>query len=304
MKPETPYLINSISEHHRILGLEKPKHPLISVVNYGDIKSYTDERLKLKSYNFYTVSIKKGFVGKMKYGQQYYDFDEGVMVFLSPKQVIAAELSETIKLSGWSLLIHPDFIQPYALSKKIKEYGFFSYAVNEALHLSPEEEEMVETTMKNIRLEYDKPIDHYSQDIIVSQIELLLNYCNRFYNRQFITRKKVNNDLLVQLEDILSDYFDKGKVKELGLPTVQDISAQLHISPTYLSDMLRSVTGRNAQQHITDKLMERAKELLSTTSLSISEIAYQLGYGYPQSFNKLFKNKTNLSPLEFRASFN
>jgi len=183
-------------------------------------------------------------------------------------------------------------------------YGFFSYAVHEALHLSEEEEKEIEAIMKNIRRECDKTIDNYSQDIIVSQIELLLNYCNRYYNRQFITRKKANNDLLIQLEEILSSYFEQELTQELGLPTVQYLSAQLSVSPTYLSDMLRSVTGRNAQQHITEKLIEKAKEMLTTTPLSISEIAYKLGYEYPQSFNKLFKNKTKISPLEYRASFN
>jgi len=304
MKNEAPFMINSISEFHRLLGIEKPKHPLISVVNYEDVKTFSDQRLKSKSYNFFSVSIKKEFTGKMKYGQQYYDFDEGVLVAHSPRQVITSEIPDEMKLSGWSLLFHPDFIQPYSLAKKIKEYGYFSYAVHEALHLSDEEEKEVEAIMKNIRKEYDKTIDNYSQDIIVSQIELLLNYCNRYYNRQFIVRKKANNDLLIQFEETLSSYFDHELTQELGLPTVQYISEQLNISPTYLSDMLRSVTGRNAKQHITEKLIGKAKEMLTTTPLSISEIAYKLGYEHPQSFNKLFKNKTNLSPLEFRVSFN
>jgi AraC-like DNA-binding protein len=201
-------------------------------------------------------------------------------------------------------VIHPDFIQNYSLSKNIKGYGYFSYAVNEALHLSEKEEIMVSAIMQNIKQEYHSVIDNYSQDVIVSQIELLLNYANRFYNRQFITRKNAGNDLLTKMEALLEEYFSGNQVQEFGLPSVQYIAGQLNISPNYLSDMLRSLTGQSTQQHIQAKLIEKAKTILSTTSLSVSEIAYQLGFEYPQSFSKLFKNKTNISPLEFRHNFN
>ncbi len=300
----SPYLINSISDLHRILGLPKPTHPLVSVINFEDIKCFADESLTSIIYNFYSICIKKDFKGKMKYGQNYYDFDEGVMTFFSPGQVISTEITDDMALSGWWLVVHPDFIRNYPSFQTIKDRGYFSYAVNEALHLSEKEEAMVASIMRNIEQEYRSVIDNYSQDVIVSHIELLLNYANRFYNRQFITRKTASNDLLVRLEKLLSDYFSGNNMQQSGLPTVQYISSQLNVSPNYLSDMLRTITGQSTQHHIHNKLIEKAKEILSTTSLSVSEIAYQLGFEYPQSFSKLFKSKTNVSPLEFRHSFN
>lgn len=298
-----PYLIESISELHRLLKLGKPEHPLVSVINFEETSCYSDEKLRSVAYNFYCIALKKNFDGKMKYGQNYYDFDGGVMTFFSPGQVVTTDIDPARKISGWWLVVHPDFLRNYTLSKKIKEYGYFSYAVNEALHLSEKEEAMIDTTMNNIREEYCSVIDHFSQDVIVSHIELLLNYCNRYYKRQFITRKAVNSDLLVKVEEILTTYFKGEKVRESGLPSVQYIADQLNISSNYLSDMLRNLTGQSAQQHIHNKVIENAKEILTSTSLSVSEIAYHLGFEYPQSFNKLFKSKTNVSPLEFRTSF-
>jgi len=299
----SPFIINSVSELHRLLGLPKPGHPLVSAIDLSEIKEIPgDEKLKVVGFNFYSICIKRNFKGKLKYGQNYYDFDEGVMSFFSPGQIVSAVLDD-IALSGWWLVVHPDFIRNYPLGKVIKDYGYFSYAVNEALHLSGKEETMIELLLENIAQEYRSAIDNYSQDVIVSHIELLLNYCNRFYNRQFITRKNASNDLLSNLETLLSDYFNTDKVQKMGLPTVQYISDQLHVSPSYLKDMLKMLTGQNTQQHIHNKLIEKAKEMLTTTPLSVSEIAYQLGFAYPQSFNKLFKGKTNVSPLDFRASF-
>jgi len=294
------YTINSISDLHRLLGLPKPLHPLVSVINLAEIKCYPDTSIKSWLYNFYSVCIKKDFKGKLKYGQNYYDFDEGVITFFSPRQVISTEMDDP-SLSGIWLVFHPDFIRNYPLAKIIKAYGYFSYAVNEALHLSEKEEAMITSIMKNIEQEYYSNIDNFSQDVIISHIELILNYANRFYNRQFITRKTASHDLLIKLEVLLEDYFDK---RHPGLPTVQYISGKLNVSPNYLSDLLRSITGQSTQQHIQNKLIEKAKEILTTTSLSVSEIAYQLGFEYPQSFSKLFKNKTQVSPLEFRHSFN
>jgi AraC family transcriptional activator of pobA len=299
-----PYTIDSISELHRLLSLPKPTHPLVSVVNFEEIKCFTDANLKSVVYNFYSICIKKDFKGKLKYGQNNYDFDEGVMTFFSPGQVLTTEMTEDISLSGMWLVIHPDFIRNYPLSKTIKGFGYFSYAVNEALHLSEKEEYMIMGIMQNIEQEYVSIIDGNSQDVIISHIELLLNYCNRFYNRQFITRKSAGSDLLVKMEVLLSEFFSNEQKHGAGLPTVQYVSEQLHISPNYLSDMLRNITGQSTQQHIQDKLIEKAKEILTTTSLSVSEIAYQLGFEYPQSFSKLFKSKTQQSPLEFRHSFN
>lgn len=306
MKKEVhvPYTIHSLSEMHRLLKIPKPEHPLVSFVDLSKISCHFDDNLKSVVYDFYTVCIKKGFTGKMRYGQNFYDFDEGVMTFMSPGQVISTEVSVDTSVYGAMLVIHPDFIQNYPLAKNIKDYGYFSYAVNEALHLSDKEETMIRNIMQNIEQEYLSSIDAFSQDVMISHIELLLNYCNRFYNRQFITRKNANSTLLTKLETLLSDYFESDKVQQFGLPTVAYISEELNVSSNYLSDMLRSLTGQSTQHHIHNKIIEKAKELLTTTSLSVSEMAYQLGFEYPQSFNKLFKSKTNLSPLEYRSSFN
>ena len=212
--------------------------------------------------------------------------------------------TDDTEYKGHTLLIHPDFLRNYPLGKSIKNYGFFSYSANESLHLSDKEKAIVLNIFKNIEDELASNIDDFSQDVIIAQIELLLSYSNRFYKRQFITRKAASNDLLVTLENLLNDYFNKETALMKGLPTVQYLAEQLNVSTHYLSDMLRSLTGQNAQQHIHNKLIEKAKEILSISNLSVAEIAYQLGFEHPQSFNKLFKSKTNLSPLEFRQSFN
>ncbi|RDC62752.1 helix-turn-helix domain-containing protein [Adhaeribacter pallidiroseus] len=299
-----PYVIHSVSEAHRLLGLPKPEHPLVSMVDLSSLRDTCHQLVGSYVYSFYSICIKKDFNGKLKYGQNFYDFDEGIMTFFSPGQVISTDAAEEVALNGWWLLIDPDFIRNYPLAKKIKEYNFFSYAVSEALHLSEKEEVMIAGIMQNIEQEYRSAIDTFSQDVMISHIELLLNYANRFYNRQFITRKNANTDLLVKLEDLLNEYFEKNRSLVFGLPTVQYISEQLNVSPNYLSDVLRTQTGQSTQLHIQNKVLEKAKEILTTTSLSVSEIAYQLGFEYPQSFNKLFKTKMKVSPLVFRNSFN
>lgn len=304
MKNNLHHNFNSISELHSSLKLKKPSNPLVSVVNLGDLDSENSISPETITNNFYAIFLKKNFDGKIKYGQQYYDFDNGTMTFYSPKQRITIEDYEHSKLEGWMLVFHSDFIQNYPLAKRIKEYGFFSYAANEALHCSNKEEEVISNVMQNLKDEIEKSIDNFTQDVIVSHIDLLLNYCNRFYNRQFITRKPANNDTLIRLENLLNDYFNSDDLISKGLPTVQQVAEQLNVSSNYLSDMLRSITGQTTQQHIHNKLIEKAKELLTTTNLSVSEIAYYLGFEYPQSFNKLFKKKTDISPLEFRQSFN
>lgn len=298
----SPQTVNSISEWHRLFSMPKPEHPLISLVHHADVLGVSEELRRGFVINFFIVSIKKSFKGKMRYGKNYYDFDEGTMSFVSPGQVIAVDDDESRDCTGWSLMFHPDFIRNYPLTKNIKNYGFFSYDINEALHLSDKEDAQMEALIKNIEQEYHSSIDHYSQDVMVSHLELLLNYANRFYNRQFITRKAASSDLLTKLDDLLTGYFDDES--QPGLPTVQYISGKLHVSANYLSDALRALTGQSTQQHIHNKLIEKAKEILTTTSLSVGEIAYRLGFEYPQSFNKLFKSKTNVSPLEFRNSFN
>lgn len=216
--------------------------------------------------------------------------------------MFSIEADSSTNVEGWMVVFHPDFIQNYPLAKRIKEYGFFSYAANEALHLSEREETVIYGLLQNLQHEIEAMIDNYTQDVVVSHIDLLLNYCNRFYNRQFITRKTASNDLFLKFEGLLTAYYQKEGLS--GLPTVQYFAEKLFVSPHYLNDMLKNLTGQTTQQHIQNQLIEKAKELLSTTGMSVSEIAYQLGFEYPQSFSKLFKNKTNLTPLKFRQSFN
>lgn len=305
-KDENTHLnMESLSDIHRAFGLPAPAHPLISIINGATNRVMIGNMPSSHVLRFYKISYKPNLGGKLKYGQGYYDFDEGGLLFAAPNQIIGNHGSADAEAcSQYTLLIHPDFLRNYPLAKKIRQYGFFSYSANETLHLSEKEKATIFSIFKIIEEELSNRIDDFSQDVIVSQIELLLNYANRFYKRQFITRKVVSNDLLQKLEAILDEYFTGEKSVNQGIPTVQYLSDKLNISPSYLSDMLRSLTGQNAQQHIHHKLIEKAKEQLSTTNLSVSEVAYQLGFEHPQSFSKLFKTKTNLSPLEFRRSFN
>ncbi len=296
--------ITSIADVHQAFGLPKPQHPLVSLTHFNEKNPFNAAKAPYYDVlNFYKITFITQSNGRLKYGQNYYDFQEGSMMFLAPNQLVGtSEYSGAA--SSYVLLIHPDFFQGYPLAKKIKQYGYFSYSVNEALHLSDKEKEIILSVYRIIEEELTGRVDEFSQEVIIAQIELLLSYANRFYKRQFITRKALNNDVLEQVETILDDYFNNEKSLHNGIPTVQLLSDQLHITPGYLSDMLRSLIGQNAQQYIRYKLIEKAKEKLSTTSLTVSEIAYELGFEHSQSFNKLFKAKTNLSPLEFRNSFN
>lgn len=302
---QIPHKFASISDAHRAFGFPKPLHPLISVIDSSMQQIETPSLPSTHVLNFYKIAYKPKLSSKLRYGQDYYDFDEGGLLFAAPNQIIGHGPGEELTgCSLYTLLIHPDFLLHSPLAKKIKQYGFFSYSANEALHLSDQEKETIISIFKIIKEELNSRIDDFSQDVMISQIELLLNYANRFYKRQFITRKVANNDLLLQMEEILDEYFNKERPSINGIPTVQYLAGRLNLSPSYLSDMLRSLTGQNAQQHIHHKLIEKAKEKLSTTSLSVSEVAYELGFEHSQSFSKLFKTKTNLSPLEFRRSFN
>ena len=301
---KVPDKIVSITAAHNLLRLKKPLHPLISVIDLDDIDIMPESIQHAIFTDFYVIALKKDCAGKCKYGQQYYDFEEGIMYFIAPNQVFQFEDIVVSKVKGKVLIIHPDFLQGYPLAAGVKEYGYFSYSSNEALHLSEREERMIIEIMDNIRHETEANMDAFTQDLLVSNIDLLLKYCNRFYNRQFLTRKKANNDLLSKLEELLDDYFRNDKLAVDGIPTVQLIAQALNLSPNYLSDMLRTYTGQTTQQHVQNKLIEKAKELLSTTGLSVSEIAYQLGFEHPQSFHRLFKNQTSVSPVQFRESFN
>jgi AraC family transcriptional regulator, transcriptional activator of pobA len=305
MRTEKPKIakIGSIKEVHRMLDLPGPKHPLVTLFDTRD------ERINLSrlpvSYvtSLYKISFIEKLGGKFKYGQGYYDFDEGSMVFTAPNQVVGST-SIYKGNEGYSLIFHQDFLQGYPLAAKIRQYGFFSYSSNEALHLSEQERVTVFSIFKIIEEELNSRIDDMSQEVVIAQIELLLAYAKRFYKRQFITRQAATSGLLDQFEEVLNNYFHKRTMADHGLPTVQYLADQLNYTPNYLSDMLRSLTGLSAQQHIHEQLIERSKELLATTTLGISEVAYRLGFEHPQSFSRLFKTKTKLSPAQFRSSLN
>ncbi|MGA0556223.1 helix-turn-helix domain-containing protein [Larkinella sp. VNQ87] len=297
-----PYRIKTITEGHRLFGFPKPHHPLISIIDCQDLIG--DSEITSVIFDFYTVMMKRG-CDKLRYGQQKYDFDEGLMAFVAPGQVLCGEPNGAPStLQGWMLFIHPDFLWNTSLAKKIRQYEYFGYAVNEALFLSEKEETTINGLIENIKQEYNSTIDKFSQDVIIAQLELLFTYAHRFYERQFITRKITNSKLLTRLDDVLTDYFNHEDLILKGLPTVQYIAGVLNVSTKYLSSLLKQLTGQTTQQHIHNKLIEKAKEKLSTTDLSVSEIAYDLGFEHSQSFSKLFKTKTNQSPLEFRQAFN
>jgi AraC family transcriptional regulator, transcriptional activator of pobA len=299
----TPFVFHSIADMNKALGMPEPTHPLIALNDYKDIKGDVSAIAKGMIMDFYKISYKKSLSGRIRYGQHHYDFQNGGLSFIGPHQLIAEDASNG-KCEGFTLLIHPDFLSGYSLAKSIKNYGFFAYSANEALQLTEKEKETLFGVFKNIEDELSQRLDHFSQDVMISQIELLLNYSNRFYNRQFLTQKATHHDLLTQLETLLEAYFNQSNGLNQGLPTVQFLADNLHVSSGYLSDVLRNLTGLNAQQHIHQKLIEKAKEYLSTDNLTVAEIAYLLGFEHPQSFNKLFKKKTSSSPLEYRQSFN
>ncbi|MCW3170303.1 helix-turn-helix transcriptional regulator [Chryseobacterium sp. 09-1422] len=296
-------IFHSITEMHRVFGLPEPLHPLISMLDHNKVAITREMLAHPFVLNFYNVTYNEFAVCRMRYGQTIYDSEEGGMFFVSPGQPLKGIETATAS-KGFTLLVHPDFLRNYALDTKIKNYGFFDYSVNESLHLSGKEKMIISAIGKSIDDELETATDDISQDVLISQIELLLNYSQRFYKRQFVMRKPLNNILLEKLDKILDQYFNDRTALMKGLPTVQYLAGELNISPKYLGDMLRTLTGHNTQQHIHFKLIEKAKEVLTTSNLTVGEIAFLLGFEHPQSFNKLFKSKTNLSPLEFRASFN
>jgi len=292
----------SIADFHQITGIAKPKHPLFSILRFEDIPQVKNlQRTRLIS-DFYQITLKTECPCKMQYGQTPFDFDEGIICCFGPKQVYIVDDGFEYAKSGWLINIHPDFLRTYPLSQKIKTFGFFDYEVNEALLLSGDEQKSIEIIIKQLEREYLLPIDNFSPDIMISAIDLLLAHFNRYYNRQFTTRKALDSDLLNKVEKILNSYFLNNKDQTLPRPAY--LASQLNLSAKYLSDCLKQLTGQTTQQIIHEKLIEKAKDILTTTELSVSEIAYQLGFEYPQSFSKFFRNKMNISPLEFRKSFN
>lgn len=297
--------IHSISQLHELRGLKPPAHPLISLVDYAEIEHFAEHNHIHWVHSFYSIAIKRNVDGKFRYGQKDYDFDEGLMTFIAPGQLLNVVVDENSKneRSGWILFVHPDFLWNSSLGTHMVNYEFFEYSNSEALFLSPKEEATIQSLFVHMRDELKENMDDFSRDIVISHIELLLNYCERFYYRQFLTRKKENHQILEQVESYLNSYFQQQPTAESGIPKVRDLADHLHLSPSYLSSVLKSLTGQNAQQHIHEKLIDVAKAELSTTSLSISEIAYKLGFEHVQSFSKLFKQKTKESPVEFRKRF-
>ncbi|MGX7686087.1 helix-turn-helix domain-containing protein [Flectobacillus roseus] len=303
---EHTFRFNTIAEFHTFCQLPHPEHPLISLIDYSKVK-YPDLGVQMKwIQNFYTIGLKRNVSGKFNYGQTQYDFNTGLLSFVAPLQCLKVEINPHVEVepTGWLLIIHPDFLWNTNLSSKIKSYDFFNYAVNEALFMSDKEENIMVEILQKIQAEYQANIDRFSQDLIITQLELLLIYAERFYERQFHTRKKTSFELLDRFEQILDKYFAQNALSEKGIPSVSDIAEQLHISPNYLGTILRIHTTQNTQQHIQNRLIDHAKQYLSTTNLSVSEIAFQLGFEHSQSFNKLFKQKTKQTPLEFRQYFN
>ncbi|MEO6282913.1 MAG: helix-turn-helix transcriptional regulator [Dyadobacter sp.] len=295
--------IKSISEFHRLIGLPSPSHPLLSVIRLAQIDITYGDHWQGFHTDFYCIALKKDVSCAIRYGQQYYDFDTGVMSFTAPGQLQHLLPDQIRQAKGYVLLFHPDILVRHPLAGIIKGYSFFSYSVSEALHLSEKEESHIIGLLEKISEEIER-IDVHTQDIVLSHIDLLLNYSKRFYDRQFLTRKLVNHELVDKFQQAVYDYFAKNLPDKNGLPTVQYIADQLSLSPNYLGDMLRVQTGQNAQQHLQNIVIEKAKQLLGITTMSVSEIAFQLGFQYAQSFNKLFKSKTQLSPLQFRSSLN
>lgn len=304
MKNQVIKRVKTISQYHKLRELSSPDHPLISVIDFATIRNVIKEENFSFVFDLYVIALKHGFKGKMKYGQQEYDFDEGVLSFMAPGQVFSFDANPNNSLSGFLILFHPDFLWNSTLGKNIKNFEFFNYSANEALFLSEKEEKLV-TNIKDIILQEScSNIDQFSHDLIISQLESFLLYSDRYYNRQFLTRKKSSHLLINHVEEILNNYMNSDQVIDKGVPTVQYLSDSLNVSPNYLSRLLKTLTGKTTQQHIHYKLINVAKTKLSTTNLSIGEIASELGFEHSQSFSKLFKAKTKFSPLEFRQTFN
>ena len=304
-KPENaPRRFASLSEAHRALGLPPPLHPLISLLHGAHPPAEPGASPQPHVLGFYKISYRPRLSSKLLYGQGYYDFEEGGMLFAAPNQLIGStEERAEGACADFTLLIHPDFLASYPLAKKMRSYGFFTYSANEALHVSEQEKELLLALFKTMEAELASRLDEFSQEVVIAQLDLLLTYAQRFYKRQFLTRKVVHSDLLQRLEDTLAACFRSESLLGRGIPTVQYLAECLHVSPSYLSDMLRTLTGQSAQQHIHDKLIEQAKEKLTTTGLSVGEVAYALGFEHSQSFSRFFKTKTAQSPLAFRRSF-
>lgn len=292
--------LKSISEINAFVH-SKTKHPLVAIVDFSKADEYIEEGTRI-SADFYSIMFKNYCSNRLRYGRETYDFQEGSLICIAPKQVLTmdSEIEKRDDMMGWGLFFHPDLIRGTSLDNKMNEYTFFYYETSEALHLSDKEKQILYDCILKIETELQENIDHHSQTLIVSNIELLLNYCLRYYGRQFITRKNSNSNTISQIEKLLRHYFQKEKLKETGLPSVKYLADNVHLSSSYLSDLLKKETGMNAQDHIHYYLIEEAKNILLNTDNSVGEVAYSLGFEYPQYFSKLFKQKTGLTPGEYR----
>ena len=294
--------LKSISDIEMLIPGWKPKHPLVAIIDFAVVDEFMPEDTRV-SADFYSIMFKNYCSNRIKYGRQSYDFQDGSLICIAPKQTITmdTEIEKRPDKLGWGLYFHPDLIRGTNLGEKMDDYSFFSYEMAEALHLSDKEKQILWDGIQKIQNELDENIDVHSQTLIVSNIQLLLNYCSRYYGRQFITRKSINSDYVAQVERVIKNYFRNSDVRSNGLPTVKFLAEQVHLSPNYLSDLLKKETGMNAQDHIHYHLIEEAKRILLNTDQNVSEIAYELGFEYPQYFSKLFKLKTGKTPLEFRS---
>ena len=290
--------LENISEYNAMRGVET-LHPLVSVYELSKMRLIPPVRAH---FGFYCVFLKEAICGDLKYGCNYYDYQEGTLVFIAPGQVAGiGNTPGNPHPEGWALLFHPDLIRGTSLGRNIKQYTFFSYEANEALHLSEKERQIILDYLNKINHELHQSIDKHSKKLIANNIELLLNYCMRFYDRQFITRSHVNKDILERFENLLDNYLKSEITKTLGLPTVKYCADQLNLSPNYFGDLIKKETGKTAQEHIQLKLIDIAKERIFDTSRSIGEIAYELGFKHPQHFSRMFKNVTGYSPNEYRT---
>ena len=293
--------LQNITDLHKLFNLGNSHHPLVTVLDFSKVSEQIEQNSKITT-DFYSIMFKNYCKNNIKYGRKAIDFQDGNLVCIAPNQIIEidSEVEEREDKMGWGLFFHPDLIRYTSLNEKIKDYTFFSYEVTEALHLSDKEKTILFECIKKIQTELQENIDVYSQYIIVSKIELLLNYCLRFYGRQMITRSQTNKSIIAKIESILTKYFSENKINEQGLPTVKYLADKVNLSSSYLSDLLKKETGKNAQEHIHFYIIEEAKTYLINTEKNINEIAYSLGFEYPQYFNKLFKQKTGQTPMEYR----
>lgn len=293
--------LQSIADLHKLFNLGNSQHPLVTVLDFSKVKENLVKNTKI-TMDFYSIMFKNYCKNDFKYGRKSIDFQDGNLICIAPNQIIEIdnEIEDREDKMGWGLFFHPDLIRSTSLNDHLKNYRFFDYDISEALHLSDKEKNVLFECIQKIQIELQENIDVYSQYIIVSTIELLLNYCSRFYGRQMITRSQTNKTIIAQIEIILAGYFSNAKIKDRGLPSVKFLADSVHLSPSYLSDLLRKETGKNAQEHIHFYLIDEAKNLLLNSEKNVSEIAYDLGFEYPQYFNKLFKKKTGKTPMEYR----